>query len=90
MPLPEPQVIDDRTQAMLDFCTGRLERELGNQLSPFKLEPRPSITKSWIDKRGYLHELRGDDLYVDGIKQVMSDTVRAAAFAAIEAMNRTA
>jgi DNA-binding transcriptional regulator YhcF (GntR family) len=90
MPLPEPQVIDDRTQAMLDFCTGRLERELGNRLSPFKLEPRPSITKSWIDKRGYLHELRGDDLYVDGIKQVMSDTVRAAAFAAIEAMNRTA
>lgn len=72
---PKPQPIsDDRLQSFLDFCNKRQEREHGikRPVTDWKLPTKPPVDEAWTDASGFLYEVCGDDLYVDGVKQYMT------------------
>ncbi len=66
-------VTSERTQAFLDFCKTRMEREHGgSRFSSLTMPAKPPVSESMVDANGLLYEVCGDDLYVDGVKQHMT------------------
>lgn len=73
-PQPAQPVISDRQQLFIDHWNTRMARESGvNKFAPLSLPAKPPVSESWVDASGILYEVCGDDLYVDNVRQHMTD-----------------